>query len=1045
MKFSKLLAATALATAFGLAPSVALAQAAQKPAETESKSPDETDPNASDVVVTGSRIARPALESPSPITSVTGAELLSRGTISVGDALNDLPQLRSTFSQANSTRFIGTSGLNLLDLRGLGSLRTLVVVNGRRHIGAVPGDYRVDTNTIPADLLERTDIVTGGNSAVYGSDAIAGVVNFILRRDFQGIRAAAQGGITDKGDRGSYFASLTAGQNFNEGRGNIAVSAEYARANPLYFVDRNAQTGAFDGRSQFNLAQDTRGEPQAGDGVPDQQFFTGVRNGTIFDGGGLNAICGAANVNDLTRCRNSALTATTANRGQRYAFLPNGNLVLSNPAIDFRDISGGGSTNTVGGLGSTLRNTGQLSPLNERYTINLLSHYEFAPALEAFVEGKYVRVRVNQEGQPSFSTGVGGVGQNLSCGNAFLNAQALATLQAIGYCTTAAGAFNPNGTFGINRFNVDFGGRGENQIRETWRIVGGLRGRFNDDWNYELAAVYGEFTSNNTSINNLRLGDLQGNPDGYLLAVNAVNAPANFTGTNFATGPTGNRVICAVNAGAAGNVRPDCVPINLFGVGAPSAAALAFVNTTAQRRERSTQLDITFNVSGDSSQLFSFPGGPLRFNVGAEYRRETARSVWDPLTAAGGTFLNAIQPFLPPALTSVEGFGEVQLPILKNLPFAQEFSLSAAGRYSSYNTSAGGVWSYNAGFVYAPIRDIRIRGSYGRSVRVPTQSDLFSPFSQNFAFVGDPCDVLNINNGTPNRVRNCQAAGVPANFVNAAFRQQTAGFLSGGNPNLTAETSDSYTVGFVVQPSKLIAGMSLTVDYYNIEVNNLIAGLGLQTILNLCYDSASLNNPFCQLLNPRRADSSFPDIVGISAGVNFAKQRTSGIDVDLNYTKRWSSGWNVGFRTLLTYVFERNNFVNPADPRFATQQLGNVGDPFFEGNMQFNLSTPWGLRAFYQLRYIGVQSVSAFENTHSVQGRPPQNPDILPAGQANFPAVTYSNVRLTQAIDKKFEFYVGVDNLFDQLPPFGAVGNGAGDAVFDNTGRFLYAGFRVTL
>ncbi|OQW39967.1 MAG: hypothetical protein A4S12_10735 [Proteobacteria bacterium SG_bin5] len=1043
MKFSKLLAATALATAFSLAPGAAFAQAQQdRPADAR-QSPDESDPNATDVVVTGSRIARPALESPSPITSVTGAELLSRGQISVGDALNDLPQLRSTFSQANSTRFIGTSGVNLLDLRGLGSLRTLVLVNGRRHIGAIPGDYRVDTNTIPADLLERTDIVTGGNSAVYGSDAIAGVVNFVLRRDFQGIRLAGQGGITDKGDRGSYFASITAGQNFSEGRGNVAIAAEYARSNPLYFIDRPDQTGAFDGRSQFNLAQNVNGEPQAGDGIPDNQFFTGVRNGTIFDGGGLNAVCGTANINDLTRCRNSPLTATTANRGQRYAFLPNGNLVLSNPAIDFRDITNNGSTNTVGGLGSTLRNTGQLNPLNERYTFNVLSHYEFAPALEAFFEGKYVRVRVNQEGQPSFSTGVGGAGQNLSCGNAFLNNQARTTLQAIGYCNTATGAFNPAGTFGINRFNVDFGGRGEEQIRETWRIVTGLRGRFNDDWTYELAATYGEFTSNNTSINNLRLFDLQGNPDGYLLAVNAVAAPANFTGANFVAGPNG-RVICAVNAGPAGNVRPDCVPINLFGVGAPSAEALAFVNTRAQRRERATQTDITFNLTGDSSQLFEFPGGPLRFNVGAEYRRETARSVWDPLTASGGTFLNAIAPFLPPPLESFEGFGEVQLPILKNLPFAQELSLNAAGRYSSYNTSAGGVWTYNAGFVYAPIRDFRIRGSYGRSVRVPTQSDLFSPLSQNFNFVTDPCDVAAINNGTANRPVNCAAAGVPVGFQNALFRQQTARLLNGGNPLLQAESSDSYTVGFVVTP-RAVPGLSLTVDYYNIQVKNTIAGLTLQQILNTCYDLASLQNQFCALLSPRNPDGSFPTNVAITGPLNFAQLRNSGIDVDLNYTKRWSSGWNLGFRAIITYIFERNNFLNPTDPNFASQQLGNVGDPFFEGNVQFNLSTPWGLRAFYQLRYIGVQSQTAWENTHSVQGRPPQNPDVLPLGQANFPAVTYSNFRLTQSIDKKFDFYVGVDNAFDQLPPYGTLGTGGGDAIFDNIGRFLYAGFRVNL
>ena len=206
----------------------------------------ETPPVADAIVVTGSRIQRPNLESTNPITSLSLVEIQSTGEVNLGDALNDLPSLRSTFSQSNSTRFIGTAGLNLLDLRGLGTNRTLVLVNGRRHITSDPGTpTSVDINTIPNALVERIDISTGGNSAIYGADAVAGVVNFILKRDFEGIEARFQGGVADHGGRGTYFASIVAGTNFGDGRGNISVAGEYSFADDLYYTDRDDLSGAF--------------------------------------------------------------------------------------------------------------------------------------------------------------------------------------------------------------------------------------------------------------------------------------------------------------------------------------------------------------------------------------------------------------------------------------------------------------------------------------------------------------------------------------------------------------------------------------------------------------------------------------------------------------------------------------------------------------------------------------------------------------------------------------------------------------------------------
>ncbi|HEY6049285.1 MAG TPA: TonB-dependent receptor plug domain-containing protein, partial [Sphingomicrobium sp.] len=193
------------------------------------------------ITITGTRLRSPNLESPLPVTSVGGQEFFQTGNVSVGDKLAELPQIASTFTQANSTRFLGTAGLNLLDLRGLGTARTLVLVNGRRHVGGdvLNTGVSVDVNTIPTDLIDRVDVVTGGNSAVYGSDAIAGVVNFVLKDHFQGIQLRGQGGQSTYGDADSYFVSGLWGTNFADGRGNVAINAEYARRDQAWGNDRD--------------------------------------------------------------------------------------------------------------------------------------------------------------------------------------------------------------------------------------------------------------------------------------------------------------------------------------------------------------------------------------------------------------------------------------------------------------------------------------------------------------------------------------------------------------------------------------------------------------------------------------------------------------------------------------------------------------------------------------------------------------------------------------------------------------------------------------
>lgn len=1050
MKITRFLGATALVGVLGMS-SVAFAQtsptaASTAQAEDDTVAQEDSTPPAqavansraaatSEIVVTGSRIARPTLDSSVPVTSIEIGELTSKGNVILGDTLNELPALRNTFNSGNSTRFIGTAGLNLLDLRGLGTSRTLVLVNGRRHVTSSAGDFLVDINTIPADLTQQIDIVTGGNSAVYGSDAVAGVVNFILKRNFDGLSLKGQGGVSSRGDRGSYFASITAGKNFADGRGNVAFAGEYAKTNALYYTDRDYLTGAYSGRCQFQLTQNTVGEPAAGDGVSDTTFLCGIKNASISDGGTVGGIGG----------------------GRYLRFAPNGNLFVDTPTKSF---ASAGSGNQQGGEGSTLRNTGQLAAGIERFTANLLAHYDFSEAFKPFVEAKYVRIEANQQGQPSFFVGGPGYvgGPALRCSNAYLNSQALTTLQSYGVCRNVA-----TGTFPLSRFNIDFGGRGELNRRETYRVVAGVEGNFNDDWHYEVSANYGRFDGNRKSLNNLLLFDIDGNPAGFNLAIDAVRNAA-------------GEIVCRANLTT--TTAPGCVPINVLGFGAPSQAALNYVNVTSTSVERATEFVANAYVSGDSSQLFTLPGGPVQFALGAEYRSETASSSFDALTASGGTFLNAIQPFAPPKFEVKDLFGELRIPLIKDKPFVHLLSIEGAGRVSDYNNATGTVTAYNISANYAPVADLRFRANYSTSVRAPTLSDLYSPFSQNFAQLSDPCDAANINSN-PNYATNCAAAGVPktfnaaavaasqgsscdpaslvvgAPFLNCPARTSSTAYSSGGNINLREEKGKSYTIGAVFTP-RAVPGLSLTVDYYNIEVTNLISSLGAQQILGLCYGNAGgLNNQYCTSVQRDPATGFFVEPAVLASGVNYARQKTSGIDVDFLFDRKFNNGHRFTLRAIGTYLINTDNYTDPVNPQVPNRQKSELGSPEFAANATATYDI--GPVSFaYTLRYTGKQTIGAYETQNSYTGLctaaisttagcttgqlatlPPQNADAYPI--VYYPEAFIHNARINFDIDRQSSFYFGVDNLFDTAPQYGLLGIESGSPV-NSTGRFFYAG-----
>ncbi len=572
----------------------------------------------------------------------------------------------------------------------------------------------------------------------------------------------------------------------------------------------------------------------------------------------------------------------------------------------------------------------------------------------------------------------------------------------------------------------------------------GVRGEFNDDWSYELSANYGQFDEHTTILGNI-------NVQRYLLAIDAVRNPANGQIVCRATIDPSARVAyenAFDPAYAASRLAADvaaCVPINLFGEGNITDAARNYLLQDSFATGKLTQTVFNAFMSGDSSQWFELPGGPIGFALGAEYRRQTLFYEQDPDTAGGVTFYNAIPTIDPPAFEVKEAFAELRLPILRDTPFFEELTVSGAVRVADYRGSTGTVFAYNAGAEWAPIRDIRFRGNYSRAVRAPNSGELFAPISTNFApGFQDPCALSNRASGTANRGPNCLADGVPANF-DFQYTTGSLRFRSGGNPDLAAETSDSWTVGGVIQP-RFIPGLALSVDYYDITVNDVITGVTAQNIVDICYDSTDLGNPFCDLFerNPGPGNGPAGEQPGrilegslLQAPVNFASLRTRGIDAELTYRRNIGGLGLFTGRVTYTHVFQNDQFLDPTDPGRADQILLELGNPQDEVNANFSLDI--GVFTFgYQVRYIGKMVTNTYEDFFSVQGRAPENPDRDP--YRFYPAVWYHDFRVALDPNTHLNVYFGIDNLFDRDPPLGLTGIGAGSGIYTNIGRRYYAG-----
>ncbi len=1074
---TRLLAATALAAGSVLFSAGAFAQETAPSVKPVATTETETPTSEDAIIVTGSRIRRPNLESTVPITSISGDQIFQQGQTNIGDTLNDLPQLRSTFAQQNPGLGIGIAGLNLLDLRGLGTQRTLVLVNGRRHVAAdiLNNAVSTDINTIPNDLIERIDIVTGGNSAIYGSDAIAGVVNFVLKRDFTGLQVRGTAGIAEKGFGGNQYVSAMFGKNFAGGRGNITLHGEYSRQDRVFASD----IPSF--RSQDGLFVtdiDPGGLVNGSDGIPDRTFLRDVRSTSINRFGLVTinqrpgvAACGTGIANGNPGAANAPLPYNCS-----YVFNQDGSLVAQTGTRFGQGILGG----IVGGNGQTGREDKLLSvlPFLERYNFNALGHFAFSDAAELFFEAKWNRVNaLGSNAGPSFIQGTFqqfDARERVRLDNPFLNPAARNTIAnailASGCNTSLTVACAPptaptqgllapgdlaaiaDGSyrFVIARQLADSGIRDEKFQRDTYRFVGGLRGTFNEDWNYEFSVNYGKFKERTTTYGYLDRQRFMLSLDaGRNPITGAIQCRAQFDPASAIAfpGTTANAARLAADVAA-------CKPYNPFG-GADNSAAASYFTYNATHVASQDQLVLSGFVGGDLSQLFELPGGPISFAIGGEYRREKSYYQEDPFVQSGATNAVVIPTFSPKAFEVKEAYTELRIPVLKDVPLFHELTISGAARVAKYQGGTGTVWAYNAGADWAPIQDIRFRGNFSRAVRAPNVSETAFPLVPNFApNFQDPCRPANIGTGSQYRATNCQTdlGGLLPNL--SALAVYSLPVVSGSNPDLKAETSNSITLGAVIQP-RVIRGFSLSIDYYNIKVDNVITAVTAQQIANSCYDLPTLANPFCGLFQRYRGGGTPPfaevpgQILGnslIQAPLNYAKRVRRGLDFQASY--RTNLGPNVRLNSNLIYVHQltNSNYTDPTRPNFENRILGELGDPVDE----FRLDTDLTYKQFtfaYRLRYIGPMWVNNYEDFNSLQGRPPENADYADIRQ--YPSVFYHDIRFEWNIDnqngfgKDLRFYAGIDNLLAKEPPLGSTATGAGTSIYNFRGRNFYAGFRA--
>jgi outer membrane receptor protein involved in Fe transport len=988
---SRLLASSVFAGAAFMAQAnmLAIAQEADEAVDTVETTTEDATARQQTVYVTGSRIASPNMTNTSPVSSVSAEDIKLQGVTRVEDLVTQLPQ---AFAAQNSTVANGASGTATVSLRNLGSTRTLVLIDGKRMPYGSPNDPAADLNLIPGQLVERVDVLTGGASAVYGSDAIAGVVNFIMKDDFEGIQIDTQYGFYQH-------------SNDYDTNGNLRdVIAQRGQTNP----------------SQFKLPDDN-----VIDGYSKE--ITAIMGLNTDDGrGNLTAWFGYRS-NDAVLQANRDYSACAIGSSSATGFTCGGS-ATSYPGYFFT--ADGGEYSLDETTGNTFRpytddDLYNYGPLNyyqrpdTRYSVGFNGHYQVNDYVEAYGQFMFMDYESIAQIAPTgnfFST------SNINCDNPLLSSSQAADIG----CT--ADMIENGGSpdfFYMARRNVEGGGRRDNLGYQTYRGVAGIRGDlFNaSGWTYDLSASYSQVTMARSYTNEFSVARLT-------QALDVIEDP-----------DTGEAVCRDSSNG--------CVPYDVFTIGGVTQDALDFLQVPLLQNGTTTQNIVSGVISGDMGQYgWQLPtaSSGLQVAFGVEYRRDSLESITDNSFATGdGAGQGGPTIGLSGAIDAYEVFGEFQLPLVEGKPGVELLSVEGAYRYSDYSTGISSD-AYKIGGDYAPTSDIRFRASYQKAVRAPNVIDLFEAQGFNlFDIDDDLCDFTDPEadgiglaqycvNDDPNTRQPWQVSQAQADsgFLDSPAGQYNQ--LVGGDPGLDPEEADTFTVGFVATPS-FLPGFTASLDYYDIEITDAISTVGASVTMQLCYLQGDMDacnrisrNPNGQLwVGTGNVENLTTNIGGV---------KTSGVDVSMAYGMDINTYGSLNFSLNGTWLdsMDWDPVGNPAYEYSCVGMYGNdCGTPTPEWRHRARVSwvTPWdGLDLSATWRYLGEVDLDT-----GATGKVDSTLD----------AQNYFDLAGQWAAKDWVSFRFGVNNVLDEDPPLsasaGTTGNGnTYPQSYDALGRYFFVG-----
>ncbi|HEY6909249.1 MAG TPA: TonB-dependent receptor [Myxococcales bacterium] len=983
-----------------------------------------------EIVVTGSRIRRKDLTTPAPVTVISREQVTASGKVSIGDFLQALPEQ----GNAINTQFNnGGDGATRISLRGLGSARTLVLLNGRRMVpGGTGADASVDLNSIPTASVERIEVLKDGASAVYGSDAIAGVVNIITRKGFKGTEASAFGGVSQHGDGQTYDLNVTTGQASD--RGNVVFSAGYYKQQAVFAGDRDfSKYQLFFDPSSSDCPQNTAG---ACIGKPGEIL---VGSGTIPAGrivlsskqvGQQVSTAGVTDINELAKL--NAYNAMIAAHPKTGSFIA---CLAGDPCV-------GGTTFPNGDRYRPYKGSGLPEIGGDQYNFQP-QNYNVTPAQ---------RISLYSIGDLSLGSSARGYYEA-----SFVNRQSEQLLAAEPLLTDGEGVvvskdniYNPFGVDinGVRRRLLEFGNRKFDQDISTFRVVGGVDGTLPEDfgpahgWFWDLSLNFGRTEEAGTKNGNVYLRNL-----------------AQALGPSMHDPKTG-APICVAEAGNPDSAIPGCVPLNLFSgaayninTGAATAGTITpdqvgGLTFTGVDRGINQMTAVQANTSGELFSLFA--DRPVGLALGYEYRLVYGAFVPDPITVAGETSGN--KGLITKGGYHVnEGYAELSIPILSNAPLAENVEATAAARVFNYSTF-GSDWTYKFGGRWSPVHDVTFRGTYSTAFRAPAVSDLFGGQADNFPGLTDPCSGIVKGKFVPIDPKSALGQACGAAINNQDDQTQLRSRV-GGNPKLTPETAKVFTAGVVLQPS-MVRGFSMTVDYYNFNVSNAISSIGESVIINSCYNGGG---QFCDHIIRNPVTQRIDHIDNLNTNVGGVL--TDGIDVSLRYALPTDYG-RFGFIVDGTWLHRFD--VTEADGSVlngrGVYDLGSGVNggvyPAFKANggITFGLA---GLNLGFTEKFIGsywecaddsfgnglMDGAGLCRTTKTPQGTVAQQgfADAARKVSPYFQSDIYASYGLNTGFGKT-TLAVGLNNAFNVAPPkvYNAFTPTSDPSAYDFMGRFFW-------